>query len=48
MCNNTLKRKKITFFKDHLTNYNIVDVCKQTIVDGDKDLKNYNQDFLQG
>ena len=48
MCNNTLKKKKIKFSKDHLTIYNIVDVCKQIIVDGDKDLENYSKDFLQG
>ena len=48
MCNNTLKKKKVTFSKDHLTIYNIVDVCKQIIVDGDKDLQNYSKDFLQG
>ena len=47
MCNNTLK-KKIKFSKDHLTIYNIVDVCKQIIVDGDKDLQNYNKAFQQG
>ena len=48
MCNNTLKKKKITISEDHLLIYNIVDVCKQIIVDGDKDLQNYNKAFQQG
>ena len=48
MCNNTLKKKKITISEDHLLIYNIVDVCKQIIVDGDKDLQNFSKAFLQG
>ena len=49
MCNNTLKKKKkVTFSNDYHTTYNIVDVCKQIIIDGDKDLQNYSKDFLQG
>ena len=44
---NTLKKKKkketISAHlkkKDHLKNYNIVNVCKNTIVNGDEDLQN--------
>ena len=43
MSNNTLKKKKITSSKDHITSNNIVNVCKNTIVNGDKDLQNYNK-----
>ena len=38
MSNYNLKKKKITSSNDHHTSYNIVDVCKQTIVNGDKNL----------
>ena len=40
MIKNTFKKKKITFSKDYPTNYNIVNVCKHTIVNGDEDLQN--------
>ena len=46
---NTLtKKKKIISSKDHLTNYNIVNVCKQTIVNGDEDSKKFNEADLSG
>ena len=48
MSNYTLKKKKIKSSKDNHTSYNIVDVCKQTIVNGDKDLQNYNEADLPG
>ena len=48
MSNYTLKKKKITSSNDHHTNYNIVDVCKQTIVNVDEDLHNYNDANLPG
>ena len=34
--------------EDHLTNYNIVNVCKNTIVNGDNDLQNYKEEDLSG
>ena len=34
--------------EDHLTNYSIVNVCKNTIVNVYKDLQNYNEEDLQG
>ena len=43
MSDNTLKKKEIMSSKDHHRIYNIVDVCKQIIDDGDKDLHNYNK-----
>ena len=48
MINNTFKEKKITSSKDYPTNYNIINVCKHTIVNGDEDLQNYNKVDLQG
>ena len=48
MGNNTQNMKEITSSKDHHTSYNIVDVCKQTIVDVDEDLQNYNEADLPG
>ena len=48
MCNNTLKKKEIVSSKHHLTSYNIVNVCKNTIVTGDEDLQTYNKADLQG
>ena len=48
MSNYILKKKKIKSSKDHLTSYNIVNVCKQTIVNVDKDLHNYNDANLPG
>ena len=48
MSNNTLKRKEINSSKDHLTSYNIVNVCKNTIVNNDEDLQNYYKGDLQG
>ena len=43
-----MKKKEIISTKDHLTSYNIVIVCKQTIVSGDEDLQNYNEADLPG
>ena len=48
MSDNTLKKKEIMSSKDHHRIYNIVNVCKQTIVNGDKDLQNYNKADLSG
>ena len=48
MINNSFKKKKTTFSKDYLTNYNIVNVCKHTIVNDDKTLQIYNEGDLQG
>ena len=48
MCKNTLKKKKITSSKDHLTCYNTVNVCKNAIVNDDKDLQNYNKAYMPG
>ena len=48
MSNSTQKKKEITSFKDHLTSYNIVNVCKKTIVNGDKDLQNCKEADLPG
>ena len=48
MINNTFEERKITSSKDHLTSYNIVKVCKHTIVNDDKTLQNYNKGDLQG
>ena len=45
---NTLKKKEIIGSKSHLTSYNIVNVCKNTIVIGDEDLQNYNKVDLPG
>ena len=35
--------KEIISNEDHFTNYNIVNVCKQKIVNGYKSLQNYNE-----
>ena len=48
MCKITLKKKKITSSKDHITSYNIVNVCKNTIVNDDEDLKYYDKAYLPG
>ena len=48
MCNSTQKKKEITSFKDHITCYNIVNVCKNTIVNDDKELQNYIKADLPG
>ena len=48
MIKNTFKKKKITFSKDYPTNYNIVKVCKHTIVNDDKTLQSYSVGDLQG
>ena len=40
--------KEIMSSKNHLTSYNIVNVCKNTIVIGDEDLQNYNKVDLPG
>ena len=48
MSNNTLKMREVIFSKDHLTSYNIVNVCKNTILNVDKDLHNYNDANLPG
>ena len=46
---NTLtKKKKIISSKDHLTNYNIVNACKNTIFYGDKDFQNFDKADLPG
>ena len=42
------KKKEIISAKDHLTSYNIVNVCKNRIVNSDEDLQNYNKGDLQG
>ena len=47
MCKKNLK-KKITSFKDHLTCYNIVNVCKNTIVNDVENLQSYNKADLPG
>ena len=47
MSNNTVKKRNIKSTKDHLTSYNIVDVCKQKNI-GDEDLQNYNEVDLPG
>ena len=48
MCNSTQKKKEITSSKDHITCYNIVNVCKNTIVNDDEELQNYNKADLSG
>ena len=48
MSDNTLKKKEIMSSKNQHTSYNIIYVCKQTIVNGDKDLHNYNKTDLPG
>ena len=48
MSNFTLKKKKITSSKDCHTSYNVVDVCKKTIVNGEKNLQNYHEADLRG
>ena len=48
MSNFTSKKKEIVSSRDNHTSYNIVNVCKQTTINGDKDLQNYNEDDLPG
>ena len=48
MSDNTLKKKEIMSSKNQHTSYNIIYVCKQTIVNGDKDLHIYNKADLLG
>ena len=48
MGNNTQKMREVIFSKGHLTSYNIVNVCKNTILNVDKDLHNYNDANLPG
>ena len=49
MSNNCFKNIKETIaYEDQLTNYNIVNFCKNTIVNVYKDLQNYNEEDLQG
>ena len=48
MSNRNQKMKEIIFSKDYLTSYNIVNVCKNSIINGDIDLQNYNATDLPG
>ena len=48
MSNYILKKKKTKSSNDNHTSYNIVDFCKQTIVNCNKDLQNYNEIDLPG
>ena len=46
---NTWKKMKETILsRDHLTSYNIVNVCINTIVNGDEDSKKFNEADLSG
>ena len=48
MSNRNQKMKEIIFSKDHLTSYNFVNVCKNSIINCDIDLQNYNATDLPG
>ena len=48
MGNITQKMKEIIYSKDDLISNNIVNVCKNTIVNNNKDLQNYNEADLPG
>ena len=48
MSKNTQKMNETISSKDHLTSYNIVNVCKNRIVSDNKDLQNYNEADLPG
>ena len=48
MSDNTLKKKEIMSSKNQHTSYNIIYVCKQTIVNGDEDSKKFNEADLSG
>ena len=48
MIKNKIKKKQVFSFGNHHTNYNIVNVCKQSTINGDDDLQIYNGVALSG